>query len=316
MSQIYKLQFQRWVNTLTSQPVNLEIYSDASNQAYGCAIYVVSPTGKRSLLISKCTIAPIKVLTLPKLELTAALLGACLARYVESSLPYEYKLGTCKFFSDSQVTLAWILSSKNTWKPYVTNRVFEIRSLTSTEQWFYIPTAKNPADLLTRFERSSELLTNTLWSEGPGNTQEIQYKEDQLPDPEEERKSQKNVVGMITEAMGFESEIERFSDFRRMLRVFTWVRRWKTKRKEEIALCELNETEHCLILQSQHHWFAMEFKSLLKDEAIPKTSKIAKYRPFQDDQGLLRLGGRLDHALMTPQEKHPIFCIIQVNSRS
>uniref|UniRef100_T1IRK4 Uncharacterized protein n=1 Tax=Strigamia maritima TaxID=126957 RepID=T1IRK4_STRMM len=154
-----------------SQPVNLEIYSDASNPAYGCAIYVVSPTGKRSLLISK--------------KLTAALLGARLAHYMESSLPYGYKLGTCKFFSDSQVTLARILSSKNTWEPNVTNRVFEIRSLTSTEQWFYIPTAKNSADLLTRSERSSELLTNTLWSEGPGNTQEIQYKEDQLPDPEE-----------------------------------------------------------------------------------------------------------------------------------
>uniref|UniRef100_T1IL25 Integrase zinc-binding domain-containing protein n=1 Tax=Strigamia maritima TaxID=126957 RepID=T1IL25_STRMM len=192
-------------------------------------------------------------------------------------------------------------------KPYVTNRIFEIRSLTSVEQWFYIPTAKNPADLLTRFERSSELLTSTLWSQVPVNAQEIQYKEDQLPDPEEEGKSQKNVVGVITKAMGFESEIERFSDFCRMLRVFAWVQCWKTRKKGEISLCELEETEHCLILQSQHHWFAMEFKSLLKNEAIPRTSKVAKYRPFQDDQGLLRLGGRLDHALITPQEKHPIF---------
>uniref|UniRef100_T1ILH0 Uncharacterized protein n=1 Tax=Strigamia maritima TaxID=126957 RepID=T1ILH0_STRMM len=53
----------------------------------------------------------------------------------------------------NQVALAWICSQKNVWKPYVTNCVHEICNLTTPDQWYYLSTSDNPADLLTRTDR-------------------------------------------------------------------------------------------------------------------------------------------------------------------
>uniref|UniRef100_T1IZL0 Uncharacterized protein n=1 Tax=Strigamia maritima TaxID=126957 RepID=T1IZL0_STRMM len=155
-------------------------------------------------------IAPVKILTLPKLELTAALLRARLCHYVEENLPFGFKIGTKRYFSDSQVALAWICSQKNVWKPYVTNRVHEICNLTTSDQWYYLSTSDNPADLLTRMDKVSELLSGTFWTEGPSNLEEIPFQSLKISDPSEERKSEVNLVAEIID-VNSEVEISRFS---------------------------------------------------------------------------------------------------------
>uniref|UniRef100_T1IH76 Uncharacterized protein n=1 Tax=Strigamia maritima TaxID=126957 RepID=T1IH76_STRMM len=79
-----------------------------------------------------------------------------------------------------------------------------------------------------------------------------------------------------------------------MKRVFSW-----------IHLAELKETESRLILRSQAIWFSSEVNR--KDGQVSRSSKIIKFRPFLDPNGFLRLGGRLVFALLSPEEKHPIF---------
>ena len=110
--------------------------------------------------MSKARAAPLKQHTLPRLELMAAVLSARLYVFISTSISTTNVL----FWSDSQIVLSWI-TSKKTLKPFVSNRVSEIRSV-STE-WRYCPSADNPADLLTRGITFDQLNASIQWRHGP-----------------------------------------------------------------------------------------------------------------------------------------------------
>ena len=105
----------------------LHIFVDASSRAYGSAAYIVNTTNQRmNLLISKARVAPCMEdhLTIPKLELTASLVGARLIRY----LIHHFKFNHVYLWSDSKVTISWITSDREVKDIYVTNRVDEVKT--------------------------------------------------------------------------------------------------------------------------------------------------------------------------------------------
>ena len=121
--------------------------------------------------MAKSPIAPAKKLTLPQLELTAAVIGARLASYLQSQL----HLNKVYLWSDSQIVLYWLHSTKEL-KPFVANRVREIKERTSLTSWKYFPTSDNPADLLTRGIRFQQLESSEMWKQGPYLlSQELQW---------------------------------------------------------------------------------------------------------------------------------------------
>ena len=98
----------------------LHVFTDASSRAYGAAVYTVNETCKCSnLLISKARVAPCKEgrLTIPKLELTASLIGARLIRYVSNFFKFE----TIYLWSDSKVAISWITSDRDIKDMYIAN---------------------------------------------------------------------------------------------------------------------------------------------------------------------------------------------------
>ncbi|CAG2210353.1 unnamed protein product [Mytilus edulis] len=117
---------------------------DASPKAYGAAAYL-SNENETTLVMAKTRVAPVKCLTLPQLELMAAIIGARLAAHLHSTLNYPKIV----FWSDSSIVLHWLTSTK-TLKRFIANRVKEITELTHPYKWRYCPTDNNPADLLTR----------------------------------------------------------------------------------------------------------------------------------------------------------------------
>ncbi|XP_040169907.1 uncharacterized protein LOC120904165 [Anopheles arabiensis] len=147
---------------LPSEAENSTIYGfcDASTKAYGCAIYVryLDGNGERRsrLLCAKSRVAPLKELTLPRLELQAALLLAEL--YVKIRDVFGTRVQQTRWWTDSQVVLAWIRSDNSKLDVFVKNRVSKICAATNACDWHYVPTKLNPADIVSRGLPASKLI--------------------------------------------------------------------------------------------------------------------------------------------------------------
>ncbi|GFX22327.1 integrase catalytic domain-containing protein [Trichonephila clavipes] len=160
-----------------SSEVQIHTFSDASQKAYGAAAFLRVKHKDRvsvDLVTSKSRVAPLKRLSLPRLELMGTLLAARLAKEVKKIL--DQKCSTRAFFwTDSQVTLHWIKGPSHRWKPFVANRVREIQSLTDPNSWFHCSGKDNPADLLTRGISVDALTTNSKWWNGSSFLRQIDF---------------------------------------------------------------------------------------------------------------------------------------------
>ncbi|XP_076544258.1 uncharacterized protein LOC143305274 [Osmia lignaria lignaria] len=148
---------------------SLHGFSDASTKAYAAAVYsrnvLYDGTICASLVIAKTRVAPVKTLSVPRLELSAALLLARLLTFVRTALNAPMLESHC--WTDSTITLAWLRQPPNRWKTFVANRVAKIQQLIPDVQWHHVPTAENPADCASRGINIDKLETHQLWWSGP-----------------------------------------------------------------------------------------------------------------------------------------------------
>ena len=145
----------------------LHVFTDTSSRAYGAAVYTVNETCTRSdLLISKARVAPCKEghLTIPKLELTASLIGAGIIHYLTNL----FKFKTIYLWSDCKVAISWITSDRDIKDVYIANRVAEVKTLVNQHRVnvMYVPTKDNPADYPSRGCTSKQLKSSN-WLHGP-----------------------------------------------------------------------------------------------------------------------------------------------------
>ncbi|XP_068916892.1 uncharacterized protein [Tenebrio molitor] len=163
------LRIPRGMSELTQiTSVELHGFCDASMSAYGATIYVRTFAENNCLvrlLCSKSRVAPLKTITLPRLELCAALLLARLIVSVKKAL--NIRVTKQYLWSDSMVVLAWLNNSPNTWQTFVANRTAEIQELTAIAEWRHVKGKENPADLVSRGLSPRELVDNELWFKGP-----------------------------------------------------------------------------------------------------------------------------------------------------
>ena len=117
------------------------------------------------LLTAKCRLAPLKKLTIPRLELTSGRTGAKPVNTVQKSLR-KWKISSVTMWMDSMTALYWI-RNESVGKPYVNNRVKEIHELVPEVPWRHCPTNVNPSDLGTRGVDPEKLQNSKLWWEGP-----------------------------------------------------------------------------------------------------------------------------------------------------
>lgn len=152
MQELNKIGFKRClVPPETPELPVLCVFSDASQEAFGACTYIRQKNQQNTYEVkfvpAKSRVAPLKQLTIPRLELQAAVLASRLAKSIQEESKIDFKDG--KFFTDSTITLAWIQSLSCSFKPFVSSRVGEIQSNTDPSQWKHIPSEDNVADDLS-----------------------------------------------------------------------------------------------------------------------------------------------------------------------
>ena len=147
----------------------VHIFCDASERAYGAVAYLRVMEQQvqisTSFLVAQSRVAPCKRVSIPRLELCAALTGAQLAKLLQTELTIP--LQSIYLWTDTTTVLQWIKSSSHRYKVFAGTRICEIQELTSPEQWRYVTSDLNPADDITRGKPLSDLTISSRWSQGP-----------------------------------------------------------------------------------------------------------------------------------------------------
>lgn len=134
------------LTTGATKQATLCIFSDASQEAFGARTYI-RQRGKDNKYEVKLIAAKSRVallLTIPQLELQAAVLASRLAKTIQEESRIKFK--DVIFFMDSTIVLAWIHSTSGSFSPFVSSRVGEIQGNSNTSQWRHIPGELNVAD--------------------------------------------------------------------------------------------------------------------------------------------------------------------------
>ncbi|XP_003366103.1 conserved hypothetical protein [Trichinella spiralis] len=202
--------------------LELHVFGDASKLAYGTAVYLVAidKNGKR-------TVAPLKQVTLPRLELMAAFAAAKLIAFVKNNLRIRVDELIC--WSDSEITLCWIKNSTQKLKPFIQNRVEVIRQLTSPVLWRYCSTKNNPADFLSCGSTVKQLASQPVWWHGPPWLMEDKDRNFESKDyPSINLKIDEYYPPSVTVLVNVEEDIkltpQRFKYFEKLIRVTAYCR--------------------------------------------------------------------------------------------
>ena len=140
-----------YVTSLPVERKELHIFVDASEHAFGAVIYLrtLYDNGDVScvMVMSKSRLAPLKTLTIPRLELQAAVLGIRVKNTIMNEIDTD--IDRITFWSDTMLTLQYINNETKRFRVFVSNRVAEIRKYSDVSQWRHVPGNENPADDIT-----------------------------------------------------------------------------------------------------------------------------------------------------------------------
>lgn len=311
--------------------LELHGFSDASEFAYGACIYLraTATDGKHSthLLCSKNRVAPLKSLSIPRLELCAALLLAQLTNKVLNCI--SCKINSIYLWTDSTIVLSWLQSCSRAWTPFVANRIGEIQQLTAIQDWNHIRSEDNPADPLSRGVMPNSLHDLQIWWTGP---QWLAHNKDEWPQfpittishDLPERKTT-GVITVTTKEEEFDIFM-RYSKFTKLVRVTVYIFRFykgirqnrsfsrdlqkastsDTSTIQPISAQETEQAIQVLVKIVQRACFHEELHSLSINGRVDRSSPILKLNPFIDEAGVLRVGGRLKESSLSYAAKHPM----------
>ena len=223
--------------------------SDASRTGYGQCSYLrlVDENGRIhcSLVLGKARVAPLRSVTIPRLELTAATVSVRVASVLKEELDYEELQDL--YWTDSKVVLGFISNESRRFHVYVANRVQFIRDQTSPEQWRYVESGSNPADEGSRGVNAKEFMRKSQWIRGP---EFLWQTEDQWPrqssyeneiqeSSPEVRKVTANTT-VIEEHESMLSRFERFSNWQRLKTAVALCMEYKRRLRMSINTADRN----------------------------------------------------------------------------
>lgn len=309
LQQLQDVRISRWIGTITMSNVELHGFCDASMTAYAAVVYarVVTPgqQPRIHILSAKTKVAPIKVVSLPRLELCGAvLLVKLIANVIEAM---QWPTSTVHCWTDSTIVLSWLRGHPSRFNVFVANRTSEIQRTLPCNHWRHVVSEDNPADCASRGMSPSNLLRHKLWWKGPqwlSNNAAAWPQQPSIADTDEETKVLVHIQTTSLDATSW-IMLPSFSSWRNITRVTAWCVRFGHNcrvRKENRKLgplvpAELLTARTALVRTAQEIAFPDELRKLRQNQVISKKSSLLSLNPFlSPEDNVLRVGGRLSNA--------------------
>ena len=290
----------------------LHMFSDASSEGMCAAGYLRQRDtfGKVrvNLIASRCRVSPLKKLTIPRLELNAALLAAKLARKIceEHRIKFEQRF----MWADSSNVIHWATSKNQQYNAYVAHRVNELLELTRATEWRWVPGKLNPADHATRSMTAIDISPESHWLRGPdylsrgeGAWPRLSGTGGVINESDLEKKALQ-IRATVTADLAL-AKVERFSNYNRLVRAVAIALKFIAKCRgrhttKEITAEDLDEAELALLKNAQRRCYVAEVEALRERGAVSKGSHVLKLTPVLDERGLMCVGGRTAAAKNIP----------------
>ena len=302
--------------------IQLHGFCDASENAYSAVVYLrmIDSFGKVqiSLVTSKTKVAPIKKLTIPRLELCGAYLLAQLLSHLQNV--FNLPLNTVYAWTDSTIVLSWLVGNPRRFKTYVGNRVSYIVELIAPDRWNHVQGLDNPADCASRGLFPSELLDHPLWWRGPNWLyQDPSQWPNTLDPPTTDRTNEERELCLHTASTSRTPllKLRDYSSFTRLKRVTSWILRFihncRSRKLDAqpiqhayLTTEELHKAEILWYSTAQREHFKDEIDAMSSRSILNKSSQLLSLRPVLDSSGLMRVGGRQQNSQMSYSQQHPI----------
>ncbi|XP_053395546.1 uncharacterized protein LOC128555836 [Mercenaria mercenaria] len=333
----------------------LHHFSYASQSGYGQCSYLKLVDDKQqvhcTLVMSKSRVAPLKTITIPRLELTAAVVSVKISDLIQREL--DFRDVVSYYWTDSKVVLGYIANDSRRFQVFVANRVQMIHDHTELCQWRYVDTKANPADSASRGASVDQLLNQSEWFSDPHFLWQLElptFSSGEISLQTDDKELRKVQSFSIQTSMGFSDHkvsehFGYFSSWNRLKRAVAFCFLYVSKLRKSLnvfsssqnnksdvcqmdsmslSVSQLEKAEHAVIKVVQSKHFSKEIqllKGIHRESASDlsnrqavhecKTvlrSKSTLYRldPFLGQNGILGVGGRLQHSKMPFCLRNPV----------
>ena len=335
----------------------LHHFCDASEKGYGAVSYLRQLNGDGEIhcvfLTGKSRVAPLKKITVPRLELSAATTGVRLNAMLQREL--DIAVHRIVYWTDSTTVLRYVSNDKARYQTFVANRLAIIRDGSSAAQWRYVESEGNPADDASRGLDAGSLCRRARWLRGPDFLWKDETEWPKMPfsaapaiaadDPEVKKDVSCAATTIeVGETNSTDCFIKHFSSMYRLKKAVAWLLRAKATLQERrrkkldstgsdgsrhddkrsqcrtlhpLTVEELQKAEDAVIRYVQRQSFPDEMKFLEQlnsrsgqsparnEGKLKRSSRLYGLDPFVED-GLLRVGGRLQRSDRPYESKHPV----------
>ena len=325
-----------YLNVPSSDLVSKEVhvYTDASEDAIAAVAYLRAvdhnEESHQGFILGKAKVAPKNGVTIPRLELCAAVLGIEIAEVIRDQL--DIPSSDFRFHTDSKVVLGYIYNRTRRFYTYVSNRVQRIRKFSQPEQWCYVPSEYNPADQATR-SIPADSMSDSSWIRGSSrkfprqdsarqsSASDSSSADYDLIDSETDKEIRPVVTVSKTSVDLSHLGTNRFSRFSTWKGLVSGIvclkhiaQHWNDSSScsgwhacsssKDVNL--VREVETLIIREVQSETYQEEIACIRAGQPISRCSPIVKLNPIMDADGLLRVGGRLSNSDLDASEKTPL----------
>ncbi|XP_053968527.1 uncharacterized protein LOC128869954 [Anastrepha ludens] len=312
-----------------AEDVQLHTFVDAGESAYAAVCYLRVSKGNDvtvSLVAGKSKVAPLKPLSIPRLELQAAVIGVRLANMVSNT--QRINIMSKYWWTDSKTVLRWMRMDPKNFHQFVMHRIGEILEASNVSQWRWVPSRNNPADLATK---TTTRQCYQLWFTGPNflrSSAEVWPQCEELSLEEcDDSEIKHYVLHMKKEHMNnLMLNVEHFSSWKRLYRAVAtflfYVDRLRSvvlarQRKTSIDFDMIQKAQCLLIRYAQSIEYCEEIRCLKRGKNIDNSSKLFTLNVYLDTDGIIRCKSRVEHLnnhediIVMPNSHHVTFLIVR-----